>query len=176
MILLVSVFAGALVLTARAEDTNPVVEARMVAATEGARALAVLRAAVVARIAPGYHINDNKPNRDYLIPTEVKLELPSAFSIEQTVYPKGALMKLAFADSPLLVYQGDLRVGVLLKLGKGLKPGIYNIKGKLAYQACNDHACLPPTSVPLALSVHVVRPGAPVRQINADVFRQIKFK
>jgi len=51
-----------------------VVKARMVLATSAAHPGAPAKAAVVAEIAPGYHINDHKPTLDYLIPTEVTFE------------------------------------------------------------------------------------------------------
>src|SRR5271157_6299097 len=51
-------------------QTPSVVKARMVLATSAAHPGAPAKAAVVAEIIPGYHINDHKPTLDYLIPTE----------------------------------------------------------------------------------------------------------
>jgi thiol:disulfide interchange protein DsbD len=152
-----------------------VVEARMILATDGVRAGSTAKAAVVAEISPGFHINDNKPTLDYLIPTELKLEPVKEVTVTKVVYPKGDLKSFAFSDSKLSVYEGTLEVGALLAVSRSAKPGTYTLKGKLAYQACNDHACLPPTGVPVTLEVKVVPRGASLKSVNADVFARIKF-
>src|SRR5207245_7601947 len=120
-----------------------------------------LRAAVVARITPGYHINDHKPSHEYLIPTELKMESGPQVAIQDITYPPGQAVKFEFDDAKLSVYQGTLVVHAALKIAPTTPPGNYTLKGKLAYQACNDHACFPPTSVPVELEVKVVKPGAP---------------
>ena len=56
-----------------AQSASPVVEVRAVLETEGAHPGSTLKAAAVAQIAPGYHINNHKPTLGYLIPTEWKL-------------------------------------------------------------------------------------------------------
>ncbi len=161
-----------------AEDQRPsaVVEARMLLATDAARVGSTTQAAVVAQIAPGYHVNDHEPTLDYLIPTELELEPSKRVSVAKVVYPKGQLKKFAFSDIQLSVYEGTLEVGALLKIARTTQPGTYTLKGKLAYQACNDHACLPPRSVPLTLPVKVVSRGASVKRINGDVFDRINFE
>jgi hypothetical protein len=52
---------------------------------------------------------------------------------------------------------------------------MYTLRGKFAYQACNDHACLPPTSVSLTLAVKVVPRAVALKSLNADDFDRIKF-
>lgn len=157
------------------QSSPQVVEVRTVLASEGVRPGSTLKAAVVARIAPGYHINDHKPTLDYLIPTEWKLESTKQVSVDKVVYPKGELKKFAFSDMQLSVYQGTLAVGALLKVTRAARPGTYVLRGQFNYQACNEHACLPPKSVPLTLVVKVVRRSAAVKRINADVFDNVQF-
>ena len=135
----------------------------------------LVKAAVIAQIGSGFHLNDNRPTLDYLIPTELKLEVPKELSIEKVVYPKGQPRRFAFSDLPLSVYEGTLGVGVVLKVGRKVLPGIYVLRGEFAYQACNDHACLPPTSVPLTLAVKVVPRRVALTTVNADEFNRIKF-
>jgi thiol:disulfide interchange protein DsbD len=153
----------------------PVVETRAVLATDAGHPGSTVEAAVEAQIASGYHINDHHPSLDYLIPTELKLDSSKQVSVEKVVYPKGEPVKFAFADEPLSVYEGSLVVGAKLKLVPGLAPGSYTLKGKLAYQACNDHACLPPASAPVTLTVKVVDRSVPLKRVNANVFRTISF-
>ena len=139
-------------------------------ATDSVHPGSSVKAAVVVQIAPGYHINDHEPTLDYLIPTELKLEPNEQVEVSKVVYPKGTRQQLAFSDTPLSVYEGELVVAAVLKIPSAVPAGSYTLKGKLAYQACNDHACLPPASVPLSLSVKVVGRTVPVKRVNADVF------
>jgi len=152
-----------------------VVTARMVLGANAARQGAQAKAAVVAEIAPGYHINDHKPTLDYLIPTEVAFDASKQVSVEKVAYPKGQAVKFAFADELLSVYEGTLVVGVLLKVAPSAAPADYTLKGKVRYQACNEHACLPPTSVPVELTVKVVGPGERPKPENPDIFNKVKF-
>jgi DsbC/DsbD-like thiol-disulfide interchange protein len=153
-----------------------VVQARMLLATDGVHSGSTAKVAVVAEISPGYHINDHKPSLDYLIPTELKLDPIQQVAVSKIVYPKGELKSFAFSDSKLSVYEGTLDVGALLAISRTARPGTYTLKGKLAYQACNDHACLPPKSVPVTLAVKVVPRGVSLKSANADVFGRINFE
>jgi hypothetical protein len=154
----------------------PVVEAHAVLATDGAHANSTLKMAVVAQITPGYHINDHKPTLDYLIPTELKLKPTDQITTRNTIYPKGTPRKFSFSDVSLSVYEGTVVVGAMLQVAKAVPPGSYTLKGKFAYQACNDHACLPPTSVSLAVTVKVVPRTVPLKPVDSDVFQRIQFE
>ena len=160
---------------APAQSNVTVVEVRTALGADGARPGSTLKVAAVASIAPGFHINDHKPTLDYLIPTEWKLEPSKQVSVEKIVYPKGALKKFAFSDTQLSVYEGTLTVGAVLKVDPKAPPGSYALKGQFKYQACNDHACLPPKSVPANLVVKVLRRGEPVKRANADVFTHVQL-
>ena len=158
-----------------AESRSQVVQVQTAFATDGAHPGSTAKAAVVVQISPGFHINDHKPTLDYLIPTELKLEPVKQVSVAKLVYPKGELKRFAFSDTQLSVYEGTLAVGALLKIAPTARPGTYTVKGSLAYQACNDHACLPPTSVPVKLAVKVFSRGTPLKRGNEDVFSSIGF-
>lgn len=174
-ILLGCVFFSAVACSAAGESPTAVVEARAVLATDAAYPNSLLKMAVVAEVAPGYHINDHHPSLDYLIPTELRLEEAGQISVDKIVYPKGQPQKFAFSDTALSVYEGTVVVSASLKIARTVRPGLYTLRGKFAYQACNDHACLPPASVPLTLSVKVVRRGVPLKRQNRDVFNRIKL-
>lgn len=161
---------------AAAPAPTQVVQARTLLAADSAHAGASLKAAIKAQIASGYHINDHHPTLEYLIPTEVKFDPSKQIAVAKVDYPKGEPTKFAFADQPLSVYQGTLLVGVLLRVAPGVPAGNYELEGKLAYQACNENACLPPASAPLKLSVKVVDRGLPSKPVNTDVFSRIGIK
>jgi hypothetical protein len=161
---------------AGAQAVKDVVKVKALLETDGAHLGTTARAAFVAEIRPGFHINDHKPLQDYLIPTELVLEPNNAVGVGKVVYPKGEEKKFAFSDQPLLVYEGTLTVGALLKVARNAAAGVHTLKGKFAYQACNDHACLPPSSVPVTLEVKVVPRTTALNRLHADVFRGIQFE
>jgi DsbC/DsbD-like thiol-disulfide interchange protein len=158
-----SIFVCLAAPVAWAQTPGQVVKAKVVMATPVARPNSIVRAAVVVDVIPGYHINDHHPSLNYLIPTEVKLEPNPQVTVQDITYPKGEPRKFAFSDALLSVYEETVRVDVALQVERKTLPGNYEVKGQLAYQACNDHACLPPASVPLLFSFKVVRRGASAR-------------
>jgi hypothetical protein len=158
------------------QGAAPIVTARTVLETDAAHPGSLLEAAVLAQIAPGYHINDHKPPLDYLIPSALKMETNPRIALDSVNYPEGTPLKLAFSDKPISVYQGALVIRAKLKIAASTPPGIYNLKGKFAYQACNDHECFPPTSVAVEMAVKVVGPGVRLKRANPDVFKRVKFE
>jgi DsbC/DsbD-like thiol-disulfide interchange protein len=170
--LLVAFAAGTLC----AAGPPSVVSARAVLATNATHAGKAARLAVVAQIQPGYHINDHKPSLDYLIPTRVEFDDSSTVKVERVVYPRGKLRKFVFLDSPISIYEGEMRLGAVIMVNRSAKPGTHALEGKFMYQACNDHACLPPASVPLKLSVRVVPSSVALRPANSEIFENISFK
>lgn len=169
--LLVLLSAG----TAFCAGPPQVVSARMVIATDGVHAGRTAKVAVLAQIKSGYHINDHKPTLDYLIPTKVVFDASPSFKVEKVVYPHGRPIKFEFVDSPISVYEGDLRLGALLKVEGSAKPGSYPLRGKFMYQACNDHACLPPTSVPFEVSIRVSPSSVSLKPAHTEIFKTIRF-
>ena len=159
-----------------AQGGNSVVEARAVMATSAVHANSPVKIAVLAQVADGYHINDHQPSLDYLIPTKLVVDPSDQFAVKSVVYPKGTLKRFAFSDVPLSVYEGSVVVGALLESGKGLRAGTYTLKAKFGYQACSDHACLPPANVPITVTIKVVPDNVALKQVNSDVFQRIKFE
>lgn len=159
-----------------ADGPPAVVSARAMLATNAVHPGATVKMAVVADVHSGYHINAHKPSLDYLIPTKVIFSSSPNFKVEKVVYPRGKLKKFVFLDSPISVYEGQIRLGATLQVGRSVKPGVYSLQGKFAYQACNDHACLPPTNVPIEIHIHVVPSTIPVKPAHSEIFKKMAFK
>lgn len=153
-----------------AQRVESVVKVRMALATDAVHAGTTARAVAVAQIAPGFHINDHQPSLSYLIPTQIQFEPQRAFDVERIVYPRGKIERFAFSNTGLSVYQGALTMDIFLRVKAGINPGEYALRGKLEYQACNDHACLPPANAALLLKIPVVKPGVHLRSANSNVF------
>jgi thioredoxin:protein disulfide reductase len=155
---------------AKAAVSGQRLSAKMVLATNAVHPGAAARAAVVAEIAPGYHINAHIPSLDYLIPTELKFTAGKQFDVTGISYPKGKLQRLSFAPQGLSVYEGRLVIPALLKVASGVGPGDYTLQGTISFQACNENSCFPPATVAFAMPIRVVRGNVRLRPVNADVF------
>jgi hypothetical protein len=113
------------------------------------------------RIPPGYHINSNTPKADYLIPTALKMDLPTDIILGKIVYPVGEDKSFPFSpDEKLSVYSGDFTIAVAVHPLHTVVPGKYEMRGVLRYQACDNAACYPPKNLPVNFEVKVVKePG-----------------
>lgn len=116
---------------------------------------------VTAQVEPGWHVNANPPSEDYLIPTEVVLELPAGLTAGALRYPAGKSLRFGFSEEPLLVYDGEIVIEVPVTAAPGMATGKLVANGDLRYQACNDELCLAPASVrfPLAVTVDAAAPS-----------------
>lgn len=118
-------------------------------------------------VAPGFHINSNKPAAEYLIPTTLKLDVPTDIVVGKTTYPPGEEMSFAFApDEKLSVYSGDFTLGVSVRPLASVLPSKYEFHGNLRYQACDNAACYPPKNLPVRFEVKVVKAAAPKTKKN----------
>ena len=113
------------------------------------------RLAVVLTIAEGWHVNAHEPTYDYLIPTELVVELPEGWPAAEVAYPPAERATFAFADEPLDVYEGRVALVASFRLPAGAPAGEHPVAAEVTYQACDDDSCLPPVTVreELALTV-----------------------
>lgn len=117
-------------------------------------------ARVVARVTvdEGWHIQAHRPTFDYLIPTRLALDLPSGWVERELRYPEPKLWRFAFEETPLAVYEGEVRIEALVALPSELPLGAARLAARLEYQACDDRQCLPPTEATATLEL-VIGPG-----------------
>jgi DsbC/DsbD-like thiol-disulfide interchange protein len=127
-------------------------------------------------IAPGYHINANELTDPYLLPIELILEEQPGLESEEYFFPASRSVKFSFSESELPVYEGEIVLGVLIRAAKGLSAGSHTLKGKLIYQACNSVTCLPPGEIPVEIPLGIVPTPTKTKDINQDVFANLKFK
>lgn len=101
--------------------------------------------AVVLKIRDGYHINARKTTLEYLIPTELRAELPVGYKASEVTYPNGTLRSFAFSQSEKLnVYTGTVTLHLKVTAPADAPLGTQHIPLKLRYQACSESVCLPP--------------------------------
>jgi len=113
------------------------------------------------RVPAGYHVNSNTPKSEFLIPTGLKMDLPTDIILGKIQYPAGTDMSFPFSpDEKLSVYSGDFTVAVAVHPLHSVVPGKYVMRGVLRYQACDNAACYPPKNLPVSFEVKVVKEPA----------------
>ncbi len=127
--------------------------------------------AVVLKIRPGFHINAREVSAEYLIPTELRPDVPAGFKISDVIYPKGTLQTFAFSkDKQLNVYTDTVTVRLPLTVLSNAPLGPQHLAMKLRYQACSTEICLPPVTKDVEATIHVVANQSAAKPTNASVF------
>ncbi len=110
---------------------------------------------VALDMAPGWHINAQKPLQEELIGT--RLELPGeapAWRIGTILYPRPETLRLGFQREPLAVYQGQVRIeAALTPVPEGADRAGAWLPVTLRLQACSNDRCLPPETRALQIPV-----------------------
>lgn len=108
-----------------------------------------------AKVDNTWHINSNKPNDEFLIPSVVTVK-GDGIKLLNVKYPQAHEINFSFSDKPVSVYEGDVKFELAIAIDKSAAPGKQNVEVKLNYQACNDQSCLPPTSVKTELELEIL--------------------
>jgi len=110
------------------------------------------------RVVRGFHINSNQPKSEFLIPTALKMDLPTDIILGKIDYPEGKDLTFPFSpDETLNVYTGDFTIAVAVHPLHAVTPGKYIMHGVLRYQACDNAQCFPPKALPVSFEVKVVK-------------------
>ena len=125
---------------------------------------------ILLTIQPGWHINTNPSNPEFLIPTTVELTSKLGVTMSSPVYPAGGEIKLEGIDSAYHVYEGEVLVTASLKIPESAAGKLEEFELTIRYQACNDDNCERPKTLKFAARVPVAAVGEPVIAINKSVF------
>jgi DsbC/DsbD-like thiol-disulfide interchange protein len=155
---------------------DQVVSVRTLLSRDGVHPGDVFKAAFIVKIRPGYHVNDNAPLDQFLVPTSLSIDDCSSLEVLELAYPAGHRGRFAYSEAELVVYEGEVVFGALLKVKDGQAPGTVKVGASLSYQACDNMSCLPPKELPFEIDVPVVAPGRDCRDLNPEVFQKITFK
>lgn len=101
-------------------------------------------------ISPKLHINSHTPTSETLIPTRLAVTEVPGMKISAIDFPAGQPFTFAIDPTTKLdVYTGEF----VLKAHVNAQPGSHLLEGVLRYQACDNAACYPPKTLPVAISV-----------------------
>ncbi len=116
---------------------------------------ATVEVAITFDVLPTWHINANRPNEDFLVPSVLALRAAPGVQSAAPRYPAAHQVTLSFSETPLAVYEGTTTIMLPLTAAADAAPGPRTIVGTLRFQGCNDQVCLPPATVPVRLVVTV---------------------
>ena len=129
--------------------------------------------ALKGEIKETWHINSNKPNEDFLIPTEIKLISGNGFTLSGITYPEAKNVEFGFSDKPVSVYEGEILIHGNINVPAEVELGKYEFYLEMTYQACNNMSCMAPVTLRDTINIEVVSKQTPVNQINLQIFSQI---
>ena len=113
-----------------------------------------VKGSIVLNIPEGLHVNSNKPDSEYAIPTTVRI---SGVGIKPggIEYPEGTNRKFQFSETELNVYEGEINIPFSIVLPRGFRGDTITVKAVVRYQACTEEVCYPPKTRNITLTANV---------------------
>jgi len=158
-----------------AQEDGQVVDAKILISRDAVKAGETFKAALVLSVQAGYHINDNAPMDEFMIPTTLVFDENPDLEIVEILYPRGRRARFSYSEAELVIYDGEVVLGALVKAKAGCSSGPHALKGALSYQACNDESCLPPKELPFEIAVPVTAAGG-ASDLHPEIFAKLRFK
>jgi thiol:disulfide interchange protein DsbD len=131
--------------------------------------------AVVLKMKLHWHVNANKVNDEYLIPTSIAVDAPEGMTVRTVAYPAGAEKKLSFSDKPLRLYEDEAYIGVRLDASAALPPGETVVKVSVTYQPCDNEKCLAPETETIDVPVRVSAATEAIDALHPEIFARVEF-
>jgi thiol:disulfide interchange protein DsbD len=134
-----------------------------------------INVAVVLTMQGHWHINANKTNDEFLIPTTLELEAPEGITVVGVVYPDGVEKSLGFSDKPLLLYDERAIIGATLRASPDIAPGQATATAVVTYQACDNEKCLAPETERIPITLSITPRTEPIDATHSDIFNKVDF-
>ncbi|MBK7229130.1 MAG: protein-disulfide reductase DsbD [Ignavibacteriales bacterium] len=104
----------------------------------------------------GWHINSNRPNDEFLIPSEISAKA-NGIKLVSVKYPAPHEIKLAFSEELVSVYEATQTAKLNFKANANTTIGEQKVLVTLDYQACNDVSCQPPNSTTTEFEIEIIK-------------------
>ena len=143
----------------QASPRLPYAEATAVAITEPVRAGTTVKAVLQVKVAPGFHIQSDKPRDPSLIPLTLTIDAPNGISVAGLTFPAAKDFLLKGSDQPLAVFEGAFPIEARLAVAKDHPAGDVTVPARLRYQACDDTTCFRPMTIPVTWTFTVAAGG-----------------
>ncbi len=109
---------------------------------------------IVMSIPDGLHVNSNRPNSQYAIPTVVRISAVGA-KVGGISYPRGRNRKFGFSEDTLNVYEGRTAFKFNVTVPVNFKGNVIKVNAVVKYQACTNEVCYPPKTKEITLTAQV---------------------
>lgn len=109
---------------------------------------------IVMSIPGGLHVNSNRPNSEYAIPTTVRVS-GAGLKLGAVSYPRGKTRKFEFSETPISVYEGRVTFSFNITVPANFKGSTIRIRVVVRSQACTDQVCYPPKTKEITLTARV---------------------
>lgn len=106
---------------------------------------------IVVEVPAHIHVNSHEPKDKFLKPLSVTWQ-KGAIVPGAVTFPEPIERSYSFSDKKLSVFEGKFTLQQDFQIPADLAQGKGELIGKLAYQACTESECYPPSSTPLRLS------------------------
>ena len=111
---------------------------------------------IYVTIKKGYHIQANKVNDDFIIPTTFEINTGEIITTGKQSFPSGKKFRLEGTSNYLRVYDGVFKITMPFKTFEKIQKGKYTLDAKLHYQACDNKTCYSPKTVVFSITVKVI--------------------
>lgn len=115
---------------------------------------AATRGTVVLEIPKELHVNSNKPESEYAIPTTVRIS-GSGVRVGKITFPRGTDRKFQFSEDTINVYEGTVFFPFSVTVPRNYRGKSVSLKAVVRYQACTDEVCYPPRNKEIMLTAKV---------------------
>lgn len=115
---------------------------------------AKVKGTIVLSTPEGLHVNSNKPNSEYAIPTSVRIS-GLGLKVGPIDYPDGTNRKFQFSESELNVYEGEIKIPFSVTVLRSFRGKTLTVKALVRYQACTDEVCYPPRNKEVVMTAAV---------------------
>ena len=127
------------------------------------------RLAIELVIEPGWHLNANPAQPDFLKPLTVSLSDPAGRQLQDIIYPQGEAFTVTGIDQPLSVYQGQVTVQATLPVPADASDAL-PVQIDVRVQLCNNQSCAAPTVLRLQGLIPISSSSQPARSVNQVFF------
>jgi hypothetical protein len=152
-----------------------VLDVKIYVSQDGVHPGGVLDVAFLLDILPGWHINGPELADQFLIACTLLIEEDDTVEVLEIYYPVPETRAYSFSEVELQVYEGKVVLGTRIKIVDVMPQGKNMLKASFLYQACDDLSCMAPETLELEIPFQVVPASAEIKQINQEIFSQIKF-
>ncbi|MEX2232423.1 MAG: hypothetical protein WD824_09700 [Cyclobacteriaceae bacterium] len=110
---------------------------------------------VAIEVKNGYHIQANKVDNEFIIPTTLEMSYGKDIIVKKQVFPSAKKFRLEGTNEYLDVYDGRFEIGIFFRTQKEIQKGIHRLDGKLNFQACDSIRCLSPRGIEFSMEIEV---------------------